>query len=169
MRSIGVLGLMSALVLGSGLLVSGCGYSTRRLEAFTRARTVAVSPFTNLTYLPYMGVRLTRAVVDELRARTNYGISSPEAADLVVRGDFSASETVMGLDLDRLPIVQRLSGNLTVEIVERASGRVVAKDTFWTQAEFQPSGEGETLSARGTEEWARRMAVQVAQLFEIPQ
>lgn len=163
MKRLAILPLLATLLAGGG-----CGYSTRRLNAFPEARTVAVTPFTNQSYRRDLGVRLTRAVVDELRTRTSYAIGAPDTADLVVQGEFTADETVQGLDLDRVPIIQRLSGTLAVRIVERATGKVVAKNTFFVQSEFRPSDAGETLDARGSDEWTRRMAVQVVQLFDEP-
>ena len=161
MRRLGLVSLCA-------LLLAGCGYSSRRLTAFPDARTIAVVPFQNATYRRDLGVRLTRAVVDEVRTRTAYHIGAPESADIVLTGLFDANESVQGLDQDRVPIIQRLSGTLRVTITERSTNKVLKTQSFFAQAEFLPSDRGETLDARGTDEWTRRMAVQVVQMLEAP-
>ena len=158
----------SVVALLVGALCPSCGYSTRRLTAFPGARTVAVEPFENRTYLRDLGVRLTHAVVNEVRARTSYAIGAPHSADLVVRGHFTAEQSVEGLDPDRNPIIQRLTGTLNVQVVRRSTGEVLRREVFTAVSEFLPSDRGESLEGRGTQEWIRRMALQVVQLFETP-
>ena len=147
---VGCRSLLASLV--ALLIAGGCGYSTRRLTAFPTARTVAVKPFTNTTYRRDLGLRLTQAVVEEIRKRTSHAVGSPETADLVVQGDFTANETVEGLDDLRNPIIQRLTGSLNVQIIERATGKVVRNQSFFASSEFLPSDQGDTLDGRGTDE-----------------
>jgi len=72
--------------LFSGLLVSACGYTTRSMIS-DQYTTIAVPIFENTTCRHDLEFQLTRAVVEELNARTHLVVvSDPNMADLVMTG-----------------------------------------------------------------------------------
>ncbi len=156
---------LTALVLAAAL-VPGCSYSTKRLTDFPSARTIAVLPFENSGYYRDLDLRLTQAVVTEIRSRTSLALTSPERADLIIRGTMTAREWAIGLDNTGAVIQRRLEGWLTFSVVQRASGRVLRQTTVSANEEFRPGIQGEGLDTTGTDEWTRRIAEQVVQMLE---
>lgn len=156
--------LAATLALLAGLCA--CGYSTRRLADLDGARTVAVSTFSNLGFRRDLELRLTQAVLAEVRARTTLAIDSPARADLVIGGDMQADEDVVTLDADNNPVQKRLYGSLRVTVTDRRSGRVVRSFTAKGQADFTPGRDGESLEGSATDEWVRRVAIAVVQGLE---
>lgn len=155
-----------ALVLLALLALASCGYSTRRLEAFPRARTIAVLPFTSSGFRRDVDLRLTQAVVEEIRARTSYAFAAPTQADLVLSGTMSVGEAVLLQRGDRLPIEKRLQGSLAVTVRDRRTGRVVKQYDAYDTVDFTPDLQGETLEGFGYDAWTRRVAIRVAQGLE---
>ncbi len=161
-RSTGLLALV--------VLLAACsGYSSQRLTDFPSARTIAIVPFENTTFYRDLELRLTQQVVNEVRARTNLGLSTPDRADLVMTGRMYAREvpTVLARE-DGSVIQKRLEGWLEVVVTERASGRVVRRARVATTAEWREDVVGESLQGSATSEWTRRLAEQVAQVLERP-
>ncbi len=154
-----------ALVVACGVVV-GCGYSTRRLNDFPSARTVAVVPFTNTGFRRDLELELTQAVVREVRARTDFAIGHPSRADLIIRGSTTPEEAATGLGPDGLVFQRRLLGTLEVEVVDRARDKVVRRATLTANEEFRPHLPSEGLDTTAREAWTRHMAERVAQLLE---
>jgi hypothetical protein len=159
--------LIPGLVVAWLALAGACaGYSTQRLTDFPGARTVAVLPFENTGFRRDLALRLAQAVATEVRARTSLGMAAPASADLLVRGRARAEEVPVVLDEDGRVVQKRLEGWLDVEVVERATGRVLRQARLLANEDFRPGVDGESLEGSGTDEWARRIAVQVADLLE---
>ena len=154
-----------ALVLAA-LLTACSGYSTARLTDFPAARTIAIRPFENLGFRRELELRLTQAVAREVRARTSLGLATPETADLILSGRMEAQEGPVVLDDAGGVIQKRLSGWLEIEVVERATGRIVRRSRVDTLTEWRPGVQGESLDGTATEEWVRRLAEQAAQVLE---
>jgi hypothetical protein len=152
------------LVLAS--LVAGCGYRTTRLEAFPAARTIAVLPFQDRGFRRDLDLRLTQAVVAEIRARTRYALAAPGSADLVLAGEMSAGEQVTTLSADREPLQERILGRVEITLTERATGRVVRRTTVSEFAEWRPGAPGESYAGSASDEWVLRMAQRVVQALE---
>lgn len=148
------------------LIACGCSYSTKRLTDFPSARTVAVVPFENTGYYRDLELRLTQAVVTEIRARSSLALATPQTADLLVRGKMTAREWAIGLDERGAVIQKRLEGSLALEVVQRVGGRVLRRTTVSANQEFRPGVRGEGFDTTGTEEWTRRIAEQVVQMLE---
>ncbi|MFM8978916.1 MAG: hypothetical protein ACKOSS_00400 [Planctomycetia bacterium] len=155
-----------ALALALLCVLAACGYSTRRLADLDGARSVAVSTFSNLGFRRDLELRLTQAVIAEVRARTTLAIDSPGRADLVLSGRMQADEDVVTLDADNNPVQKRLYGSLLVTVTDRRSGRVVRTFTATGQAEFAPGRDGESLEGSASDEWVRRVAIAVVQGLE---
>ncbi len=150
------------------LLLSACsGYSTSRIEAFPRARNIAVLPFKNTGFRRDLELRLTEAVLREIRGRTSFGLATPETADLVLSGEITdVREQLLVQGGDRQAIQKRLFGIVVVRITERATGQIVKERSVADREEFETGNRGQSLDSSGTDEWARRMAVRIVQVLE---
>ena len=82
-------------------------------------------PFENTGFRRDLELRLTEAVVREIRTRSSLAIGQPMTADLVITGSMSAVEDAVGLTPEQRPIQKRLRGTLVVVVKERRTGRVV--------------------------------------------
>jgi len=154
------------LLLLTTVLATACGYSTQRLEAFPRARTIAVIPFTSPGYRRDVDLRLTQAVVEEIRARTSFAFASPATADLLLKGTMNVGESVLLQRGNRTPIEERLQGSLSVVVTDRRTGRELKAYEAYDTVDFTPNRLGETLESTGYETWTRRVAVRVVQGLE---
>lgn len=159
--------LRGAAALAALVLLAACGYSTRRLADLPAgARTIAVRTFENQGFRRDLELRLTQAVVEEIRARSSYAIGSLAGADLVLSGVMTAEESVVTQDADRNAVQKRLGGTLDVVITDRRTGAVVKRYRASASTEFTPDLRGESLEGSATDEWARRIAERVVQGFE---
>ncbi len=154
-----------AALLLAPLLLAACGYTTRRLEAFPTARTIAVVPFTSPGYRRDVDLRLTQAVVAEIQARTSYALTAPGQADLVISGVLDLGESVTLQRGDRTPIEKRAQGSLAVTIRDR-SGHVRKEYQVYDTVDFTPGRQNETLEGYAYDEWTRRLAVRVVEGLE---
>ena len=172
-------GACAILVTLLACAVVACSYSSRRLTAFPSARTIAVVPVRNLGYRRDIENRLTQAIVREIRARTPLALSSPDTADLILRGSTDGSEQLLVIGRDGRPFQKRFMGRMQFTITERATGKVVKRTRVDALAEFrtvpvlpdEPIGEvenpvGESLEGSAIEEWTRRVAERVVQSME---
>ncbi len=157
------LGGAAALAL---LALGACGYTTRPLDQFPSARTVAVLPFTYPGYRRDVDLRLMQAVVREIRARTSYGFASPETADLLLDGTMDVSEAVTLENAERRAVEKRVQGGVRVRVRDRRSGRVLKTYRADDTTDYVPDRFGETLEGFGYDEWTRRVAVRVVQGLE---
>ncbi len=154
------------LLLVCLLLLSSCGYTTKRIQDFPRARTIAIMPFDNLGYRRDLALRLTQAVAREVRARTSLALGSPQSADLILSGRMNARERVVIQDEDRTAIQKRLDGVVDITVTERATGRVVRQAAISAHEEFRPGQYGESLEGSATDEWVRRVAERIVHALE---
>jgi hypothetical protein len=160
-----------ALALAAALAASSvvaCGYSTRRLTSeLGSARTISVLPFANTGFRRDLELRLTQAVVEELRARTSLALATADRADLLLQGTVTAGESVVIQDEDRNdPILKRLEGGVQVRVTDRRTGAVVKEFNVADVVEFAPGRRGQSLAGSATDEWARRVAQRVVQGLE---
>lgn len=156
--------MLSVLALGSG---AGCGYSTRRLSDLPAGtRTLAVLTFENAGFRRDLELRLTQAVLDEVRARTPYAIGSQASADVLLSGRMTAEESVITLAADDSVLQQRLGGSVDVTLTDRRSGRVLRTYRVYANTEFTPGLRGQSLEGSATDEWTRRAAERVVQGLE---
>lgn len=73
-------------------LLPACGYTTGHVTSGA-GKSIAVPLFTNLTFRRDLERDLTRAVVDEIRARTDYRVTGlGDDPDLVIRGRLAGVE-----------------------------------------------------------------------------
>ena len=78
--------VLIATLCAAALLAAACGYSTRSLVAENH-RTIAVPIFENKTRRHDLEWEVTRAVVEELQARTGLEVVPPDAdPDLLLEG-----------------------------------------------------------------------------------
>ncbi|RJP34300.1 MAG: hypothetical protein C4547_11000 [Phycisphaerales bacterium] len=89
-----------ALVAVAALLVSGCGYSSRR--PFPEdIRTVHVEMFQSREFRRELEFRLTEAVIKRINMDTPYRIAPLRTADVVVTGEIlNVTNRTFGSDLD---------------------------------------------------------------------
>ena len=157
-----------SLLLGLCLLLTACsGYSTSRIESFPGARNIAVLPFQNTGFRRDLELRLTEAVLREIRGRTSFGLATPETADLVLSGEITdVREQLLVQGGDRQAVQKRLFGVVVVRVTERATGRVVKERAVADREEFETGVRGQSLDTSATDEWARRLAVRIVQVLE---
>jgi hypothetical protein len=119
-----------AVLLATSLLLAGCGYRAGgRADLLPKTvKTIAVTPFGNVTTRYKLADRITYAVATEFIQRTRYRITEdPNEADAVLNGavvNYMAYPTVID------PITGRATGVQTmvilqVTLTERASGKVL--------------------------------------------
>ena len=106
--------------------------------------------------------------IDELRARGTMGIAEPTRADVVLSGEMSASEDVIGQDDERRPLEKRLRGTLKIVLRERATGRILREATLQEIEEYRPDADGRALEGPATDAWTRRMARRAVDALEAP-
>jgi len=144
-----------------------CGYSTARLDGLgAGARTIAVRPFENRTFRRDLELELTGRVLDELRARTSYGLASLDAADYVLEGWVSAGEAVGLQRVDREVVLEQYRGRAHAILRDRRSGRVVREYDVQAVTSFTPGAGGESLEGSATAELTRRLAIRIVQGLE---
>jgi len=147
----------------------GCGYSSRRLVSQPGVSSIAVLQFDNATYRRDLEFRLTRAVAEEVRARTSWRIASPSTADALLRGTIRSAETrVLAESNDQTLIEERFRVVVDVELVERATGRVLRRYATFGRQEFTPGRYGETLAGSATDSIVTSLAQDVVQGLERP-
>ena len=119
-----------AVLLAASLLPAGCGYRVGgRADLLPNSiKTIAVTPFGNVTTRYKLADRITYAVTAEFIQRTRYGVTEdPNQADAVLSGavvNYMAYPTVID------PITGRATGVqmmviLQVNLTERATGKVL--------------------------------------------
>ncbi len=159
----------SALGVLAALTLTGCAYSSSRLVAQRGVSTIAVAQFDNQTYRRDLEFRLTRAVAEEVRARTSWRLESPATADAILKGTIRSAETgVLAQTSNATPIAQRFSVVVDVELIERASGRVLRRFTTSTRQEYTPNMFGETLEGSATDTVTTALAEDVVEGLERP-
>ena len=158
-----------ALATAALAALVGCSYSSERLVVARGVSSVAVFQFDNQTYRRDLEFRLTRAVADEIRARTSWRIESPSAADAILKGTIRSADTgVLAEASDRTPIAQRLRIVADVELIERATGKVLRRFTAAGRQEYTPGRFGESLEGSATDVTVMSLAEDVVQGLERP-
>lgn len=151
-------------------IAGGCaGYSTRRLVSQPGVSSIAVVQFENSTYRRDLEFRLTRAVAEEVRARTPWQIASPSTADALLRGTIRSAETrVLAEDGNKDPVAERYRILVDVELVERATGRVLRRYAAIERQEYTPNRYGESLEGSATDTIVTSLAEDIVQGLEKP-
>ncbi|MDJ0972889.1 MAG: LPS assembly lipoprotein LptE [Planctomycetota bacterium] len=159
--------LLLLALCGLALVVTAAcsGYTTKRIDAFPAARTIAIRPVANEGFRRDLELRLHQAIADELRARTSYALATPERADLILETRMRAGEQLLVQGEERVPIQKLLEGSVDVTLSD-GRGRILRADTVSAQAEFLVERYGESLDGSATDEWTRRMAIRVVQFLE---
>ena len=120
----------AAALLGALVLLAGCGYRVGgRADLLPKTiKTIAVTPFGNVTTRYKLADRITYAVTAEFIQRTRYRVTEdPDQADAVLSGavvNYMAYPTVID------PATGRATGVLVmvilqVTLTERATGKVL--------------------------------------------
>lgn len=153
-------------ILAAALLAAGCGYSTGALVP-ERYHTIAVPVFGNETRRHDLEWEVTRAVVEELQARTNLRVVTEEDdPDLVLRGVLREVEE----ETLSKRAYQRLRENAVlvtaeVDVVDRRTSGPLVKDRKVTEREsFAPSVGEDVRSARA--EATRALAERIVRTLE---
>lgn len=158
-----------AALLLLAVATTACGYSSRRLAAVEGVRTVAVLQFENDTYRRDLEFRLTRAVAEEVRARTSFRIASPQTADALLSGTIRAADTRLLLEsTDFQPILQRFRWVVDAKLVDRRTGRTLREWRAIDRAEWTEGRFGESLDSTATDDLARILAEEVVEGLERP-
>jgi hypothetical protein len=155
------------LIGGCLLATAACGYSTARLDDLGGgARTIAVVPFENQGFRRDLELRLTERVLEEVRARTSYGIAWPAQADYVLTGSMNANEAVALQREDRSVVQEQYVARAHVVLTDRRSGQIVREYDVEAVTEFTPDSGGESLLGSATSEVLRRLAIRIVQGLE---
>lgn len=149
--------------------LAACSYSSSRLVSIPGVRTVAVMQFDNKTYYRDLEMRITRAVAEEVRARTPWTIDSPKSADVLLAGEVrTAEQRVLVEDDNEDELAKRFRVVVDCRLIERSSGRVLRTWSVTAREEFGPNKYGETLNTSVTDTIARSLAQEVVQGLETP-
>jgi hypothetical protein len=158
-----------ALAAAASLTLAACGYSSRRLVGERGVESVAIVQFDNRTYRRDLEFRVTRAVAEEIRARTTWRIESASSADALLRGTIRSADTGVLVEApDRTPIASRLRVVADVELVERVTGRVLRRFTAFERQEYTEGRFGESLEGSAIDVVAMSLAQDVVQGLERP-
>jgi len=162
------------------LIFSGCGYQHGGNEAPTTAtsapgyhwssiyrqdvRTVAVPIFSSRDYQRGVEFNLTKALINQIEAKTPYKVVSREHADTILEGEI-VSVNVNTLSEDRfsaIPQEQLLDITVNFTWKDLRTGRILVSRRGWEQAaSYYPTlGEGR---ATGTQSAAERLALAIVQ------
>ncbi len=169
--------LTRSLVAGFALFaLAGCGYSTNGSDPATGSRyqwrslyredvrTVAVPIFTNKSFRRGVEFALTKAVINDIEAKTPYKVVPKERADTILTGEIVEIE-LRNLSRDsQLAIPQEQLYVVTVDFIwkDLRSGRVLTERKNFQQTNtFYPTlGEGEFL---GSQQNAEKLALGIVQ------
>jgi dihydroneopterin aldolase len=142
-------------------LVVGCGYSMMSPRNGAGATPVAVPPFENRTFEPYVDARVTERVRARLLTTGPWALAStPESAGVVIRGivtNFSVI-TVSFDDANR-PLEQRIA--ITADITAVPRDGASFHSTITATAEYRESADAlqtRTAKNRAIEEVAENVA-----------
>ncbi len=158
--------LFAPALLAAATLLAGCGYSTGALVP-DEYRTIAVPVFDNTTRRHDLEWALTRAVVEELHARTHLRVVAlDDDPDLVLRGALvKVDEDVLssrGFERIRESAVF-LTAEIEVE-VPRAGRTLVERTRVVERESFTPVKGEDQRTAR--EEATRTLAERIVQQLE---
>jgi hypothetical protein len=155
------------------LLLAGCGYSADssssngyHWESLYRpgVRTVAVPIFTNTDFTRGVEFRLTKAVVNELEAKTPYKVSSREKADTILEGEILKVDvgTISQDNLSSIPQEQIVAIIVNFIWKDLRSGKIlVERRNFQAAATYYPTlGEDRFV---GRQEATERLALAIVQ------
>jgi hypothetical protein len=151
----------AAVLLSAATLLAACGYTTRSLVA-DRYRTIAVPVFANETRRRDLEYEVTRAVVEEIQARTHLRVvAQGDEPDLVLVGRLR--------DVDEETLSRRENQRIRegayflaadVDVTDRRTGEAVVKDRKVVERESYVPGLGEdvrTARAEATRALAERV------------
>jgi hypothetical protein len=165
----------------AALALSGCGYQQSgkytgtgdpdtehgyRWQSLYRqdVQTVAVPIFTNKSFNRGSEFKLSRAVVQQIEARTPYKVVDRSQADTILEGEISQVRTnTVSLDPRTvLPQEQLLTVTVNFTWKDLRTGRVLCqRKAFEQSVTFYPSlGESTTI---GTENATDRLAIGIVQ------
>lgn len=163
----------SALLLA--WLVAACGYSSEMLVP--EGRTIAVPIFRfsrafdnepdemDFVFRHEVVFDLTRVVIDEIQARTEYNLASEDDADLILRGQVAEfEENVLTKDEFNRTLESQVRVLVTVQLIRRRSGAVIKSFAVADAAEFVV-GRGETVDTATSESLADLAEKLVDQLY----
>jgi hypothetical protein len=150
-------------------LLAGCGYSTNGSEPVggyqwhslypEDVKTIAVPIFTNKSFRRDEEFELTKALVSEIEAKTQYKVVAREKADTILEGEITSIDVRRVSDNAQTAVPQE---NLYVVIVDftwkdQRTGRIrVSRQNFEQDTTFYPTlGEGEFV---GRQQAAEKLA-----------
>lgn len=158
---------LAALLLGGpAFLAASCGYTTKSLvdEGY---RTVAIPVFANATDRHDLEIEVTRAVVEEMQARTHLRVvPEGDSPDLVLRGTLEEVDE-QGVSRRKYQRIREQDVFVTAEVVvedPRSGKTVVAKRRVTEREAFVPVVGEDVRTAR--EEAVRALAERVVRTLE---
>lgn len=166
------LGLLAALSGGCGYQQSGstsnapAGYQWGTLYRGD-VRTVAVPIFANKTFYRGVEFQLTKAVANQLEARSPYKIVARERADTVLEGEITRVRvrTVSDSRIANIPQEQLYTVRLNFVWKDLRSGKILVEERDFDQAAtYYPTlGEGQFT---GEQQNVERLALAVVQRLQ---
>jgi hypothetical protein len=148
---------------------SGCGYSTVGSEPVggyqwhslypEDVKTIAVPIFTNKSFRRDEEFRLTKALVTQIEAKTQYKVVPRERADTVLEGEITSIDVERVSDDAETAVPQENLYKVIVDFTwkDQRTGRIrVSRQNFEQDSTFYPTlGEGEFV---GSQEAAEKLA-----------
>jgi hypothetical protein len=159
--------VLSGVVLA--FMASGCGYSTVGSEPVggyqwhslypEDVKTIAVPIFTNKSFRRDEEFRLTKALVTQIEAKTQYKVVPRERADTVLEGEITSINVERVSDDAETAVPQENLYRVIVDFTwkDQRTGRIrVSRQNFEQDSTFYPTlGEGEFV---GSQEAAEKLA-----------
>jgi hypothetical protein len=166
--------LLSALLVASFCILSGCGYSRSGDEPSGNyqwrslyredVKTVAVPIFQNKDYTRGVEFSLTKAVINQMEAHTPYKVVPRERADTILEGEItSVKRSTISKD-SRTAVPQEQLFIVTVDFTwkDLKTGRIlVERRNFEQTTTYYPTlGEGQFV---GNQQSVEKLAMAIVQ------
>lgn len=152
-----------AVLLVTGLLLTGCGYQTKELFP-EQYRNVAAPIFENRTFYREVEADLAEAVTKQIEQRTPYKIGRPGTADTMLQGTIVAIEQDVIAQRREGAVPEQMEITLTVDFEwkDLRTGQVLAsRRGLTTVGRYAPAREVGEPFAIAQHEAVERMAVEI--------
>jgi hypothetical protein len=146
-------------------LIAGCGYGILSSRDGAGATSVAVPPFENRTFEPYVDARVTERVRSRLLTAGPWKlVSTPESADVVIRGIVTNFSVItLSFDAANRPVEQRVA--IAADVTAALKQGVPFHNTITATAEYRESADSlrtRTAKNRAIEEAAENVAQELS-------
>lgn len=163
-----------------GLVIAGCGYTTRGYVSKTGYKTIYIAPFVNKvdttteysqgrrfrTYYPLLENKITNAVVDKFMLDSNLRITKKEDADLILQGELvNYNRESIRTSTDDNPEEYRITLFVNLVMTDAKKKEILwEKNDFAGDASYFTTGGFVTSESSAVEEAAKDLARRIVEV-----